>query len=48
MVDCLWTVTVLHRSFIPYDDFCLLKDLMHLVILADPASGSIVDGDWDL
>jgi hypothetical protein len=46
-VDGFWAITMLHRSFIPYDDFCPAKDLMHGVILRNSASGSIIDGDGD-
>ena len=43
--DCFWTMTVLHRSFIPYDELCVLEDAIHIAILSDPASGRLIDGD---
>ena len=31
-IQGLWTMTVLHRSFVPYDELCLLKNLMEILI----------------
>ena len=38
---------MLHRSFIPYDELCMLEDTIHIIILSDPASGRLIDGDGD-
>ena len=36
---------VLHRSFIPYDELCLLKNIMEILIPSDITDGRIIDGN---
>ena len=44
-IDCFWTIAVLHRSFIPYDEFCFLEDTMHIVTLCHIACGCLINGN---
>ena len=46
-IDSFWTMTVLHRSFVPYDELCMLEDTIHMVILIDSASGRLINRDED-
>ena len=45
VIQSLWTMTVLHRSFILYDELCLLKNLMEILIPCDITAGRLIDGD---
>ena len=38
---------VLHRSFIPYDELGLLKNLMKILITFDITAGRFIDGNRD-
>ena len=49
ILDCLiygfWAITMLHRCFIPYDEFCLLEDAMHMIFFCDITGRGLNDGD---
>ena len=46
-IQGLWTMMVLHRSFIPYDELCLLKNLMEILIPFDITVGRRINGNRD-
>ena len=41
-----WTMMVLHRSFVPYDELCLFKNLMDLIPF-DITAGRFINGNRD-
>ena len=45
VIQGFWTIMVLHRSFIPYDELCLLKNIMEILIPSDITGGRIIDGN---
>ena len=47
VIQGLWTMTVLHRSFISYDELGLLKNLMEILIPFDITAGRFIDGSRD-
>ena len=47
-IQGLWTMKVLYRSFIPYDELGLFKNLMQILIPFDIIAGRFIDGNKDL
>ena len=46
-IQGLWTMTVLHRSFVPYDEFSLFKNLTYILIPFDITAGRFINGNSD-
>ena len=47
-IQGLWIMMVLHRSFVPYDELGLLKNLMKILIPFDITAGRFINGNRDL
>jgi hypothetical protein len=46
-IDSFWTIVMLHGCLIPYDEFGLFQDTMHIIALCDIAGGGLIDRDGD-